>query len=78
MSQDRKSIDLLRYAVRLFDNCNETFNQKYSDQELLKIATAHQKTEWDYYPDQWAPRQLQELLNLGKDPKFDDNGNPSY
>jgi hypothetical protein len=71
-------IELLRYAVRLFSRCNETFNQQFDEQTLLKIAATHKACEWDFYPDQWTDRQLSDLFHDGKIPEWDKNEQPKY
>ena len=60
--KNRKGIELLRYAVHLFSSTNEDFNQRFNEDELLKIADAVQKCEWDIYPDQWSEKQVQDYL----------------
>lgn len=68
---NRKGIELLRYAVHMLDRCNETFNQRFNRAEdLLKIADACQKSEWDFYPDQWDEQQIQECLLFGHTPQW--------
>lgn len=68
---DRKGIDLLRYAVRLLDDCNETFNQRWSASQLIRIAEAMQKCEWDFFPHQWTERQKQECVQFGITPQWE-------
>lgn len=65
----KTGIELVRYAARLFDYCNETFNQQYSAEELLKIADACQKSEYDFLPDTWEDRQIKEAI-AGKVPRW--------
>lgn len=71
MTQQRKlfGIDELRRAVRLFSNCNETFNQQYSAAELLLLADACVRSGWDFTPDEWDERQISEAL-LGTAPDW--------
>lgn len=73
----RKGIDLLRYAAHLFDQCNETSNQRQSAEELLRIADACQRSEWDYYPDQWTLRQTKEAIR-GIVPDWKEERVPNY
>jgi hypothetical protein len=61
-------IDEIRGARNVFACCNETFNQRYSAEELLKIyrfMTQHK--ELSDTPDEWDNRHLAWAL-LGKDP----------
>lgn len=68
-------IDGLRNMVKQFNYCNETFLQKYSIQELIKIGKALSKIEWDYLPDQWTEKQINDALN-DRVPQWDSEGNP--
>lgn len=62
-------IDELRRAVRLFDACHETVNQRFTAEELLLLARACRASAWNMCPDQWTERQLQEALR-GKVPDW--------
>jgi len=64
MTTTRKlyGIDELRRAVNIFSHCNETFNQSYSAAELLCLADAQMRSGWDFCPDEWNERQVQEAL----------------
>lgn len=73
-----EGIELVRYAKRLFSDCNETFNQKYTADQLLKIADACSQSRWDIYPDEWEERQIQEAL-CGIIPDWEEDGEtPKY
>jgi hypothetical protein len=63
-------IDQLRFAVRLFDNCNETFNQQFTAEELLTLWRMYRECGWDIPPDDWAPRQIREALEKNIVPQF--------
>lgn len=68
---NRTGIDLLRYAEHMLSHCNESFNQRFNNAaDLLKIADACQKSEWDFFPDQWDERQIQECLIFGRTPQW--------
>lgn len=71
MKDNRKwdGIDQLRTAVRLFANCNESFNQQFTAEELLTLWRAYRDCGWDIAPDAWTPRQVREAL-AGKVPKW--------
>lgn len=76
--EDESGIELLRRVVHLFDTCNETFNYRWTPEELLKLAKACWASEWDFYPDQYTERQLYEALTYGRPPKWDDKEKPVY
>lgn len=61
----------LRYAVRLFDSCNESFNDAFTEHELLQLSQMFCVCGWDIPPDAWTERQLEEAL-AGIAPKWDD------
>lgn len=63
-------IDLLRISVNLFNNCNETFNQKFTMEELCKITKAHLNSKWDIYPDEWSEEQIKAALENGTSPDW--------
>jgi hypothetical protein len=69
-------IEVLRRAVAMFNDCDETFNQQYTTEDLLKIAVCQLKSEYDYYPDQWTKKQLRDAIHLGKAPRWDDKEQP--
>jgi hypothetical protein len=68
-------IDTLRKAVNVFNNCNESFNDAWTAEQLLAIYRAYQKCGWDITPDQWEPWQVQDALQ-GKAPIWDANERP--
>lgn len=75
---NRTGIELVRYAAHMLDHCNESFNQRFNRAEdLLKIADACQKSEWDFYPDDWTERQLQECIQFGIIPKWKEETTPN-
>lgn len=78
MRKPLEGIEFLRYAVRLFDSCKESFMEKAHADDLLKIAKAHHASEYDYYPDLWSQRQVDECLEHGKVPRWDRNEKPIY
>lgn len=69
---NRKSIDFLRYAVNLFSNCNESFNQEHTAEELLKIADCMQRSEYDILPDRWTHAQLYQAIDFGEVPNWEE------
>ncbi len=71
-------IELLRYAVRLFNNGNETFALTFDEDKLLKIAQGYRACDWDVHPDRWEERQISDLLVYDKIPQWDENEQPIY
>lgn len=78
MPDETYGIDDLRYAVNLFNQCNETFLQRWPADDLLKIAIAHRASGWDIYPDQWTARQLREATTLRRPPQWSPDEEPIY
>lgn len=70
-------IELLRKVVNFFNHCNETFNYRWTPEELVKLAQACWKSEWDIFPDEWTERQLYEALN-GRAPQWEIQGRPHH
>lgn len=74
---NREGIELIRYAVHLLDRTNESLNQRFTAEQLLRLATACQKSEWDFYPDDWTERQLQECIQFGITPQWKEETTPN-
>ena len=63
----------MRAALALFDQCNETFNDGIeSEAHAIAIYRACCAADWDYYPDQWTPRQVREAIR-GRAPTWTQN-----
>lgn len=75
MSGAEFGIDELRAARNIFSYCNETFNQRFTTEELLAIAKAHRAAAWDFLPDTWTDQQIAEALR-GIVPEWDENERP--
>lgn len=75
MSGPQFGIDELRRAAAIFSHCNETFNQRFSVEELLTIARAHVAAKWDFLPDAWHEQQIAEAL-CGIAPEWDESERP--
>lgn len=71
----REGIEHLRYAVRLFDACRESWVQRFTEVQLIAIAHAMAGSEWDIYPDAWTEKQVVGALR-GVVPQFNDDGTP--
>ena len=57
-----KAIEMLRQLVKYFDGQNETFNQRWTVEELVKLDTAADACAWTYDLDQWPEEAIQEAL----------------
>jgi hypothetical protein len=68
--------DELRKAARLIGMCRESFNQRFTAEELLKLARACWASEWDFTPDQWTEEQVQAALK-GEVPRWNDDESPA-
>lgn len=69
MKEPRKGMELVRYAVRLLNGCQETFNDSLTAEDAIKIADAMQRCAWDITPDRWEPKQVRQAL-AGIVPEF--------
>ena len=74
---NRTGIELVRYTVTLLDQCNESLAQRFTAEQLLRIADCTQKSEWDFYPDDWEERQLQECIQSGTVPRWKEETTPN-
>lgn len=70
---ERKGISLLRYAAHMLDRNNEGINQRFTAEELLRIASACERSGWDFMPDEWTARQLEEAATKGTVPQWIEN-----
>jgi hypothetical protein len=55
-------IEELRRMVNLFNNTTESFNQRYTVEQLVLIYRAYQRSEWDITPDYWTPKEVKLAL----------------
>lgn len=63
-------IDQLRHAVHVLDSCRESFNQRYTVAELVRLVNCMMASGWDFSPDQWEQEQLTDALRYGIAPAF--------
>lgn len=57
-----EGIENLRRAVKMFNACNESFNQRFGAHGLINIYEALLRSEWDIYPDRWTPKEINDAL----------------
>lgn len=70
-TKNKYGIELIRYVNRLFDNCNETFNQRFTAKQLVKLAEMCSKSDWDILPDKWEENQIIDALLCNKVPNWE-------
>lgn len=75
--KETPAIDHIRLMEQNFGDCSESFNQRFSLEQLFAIHKAWMLSEWDVYPERWTVRQIREALK-GKPPRWDDDGKPVY
>jgi hypothetical protein len=83
MATPKTGIDQLRSAVKLFDQCRESFNASYQNpftlDQLVKIYKVHcaqcdltiNPGAIDIYPDDWSAKQVQNALDYGAIPEWE-------
>jgi hypothetical protein len=76
MSHQRTGAEELRRIVRAMNDTRESFNDRFSAEELVAIYRAMFASGWDYYPDQWSEEQVQAALR-GIAPSWDDAEQPT-
>jgi hypothetical protein len=62
----------------MFDECNESFNQRWNIADLIQLYRMHVSSNWDFLPDTWTERQITEALDENKAPDWDDKEQPVY
>ena len=75
--KEKPAIEHLRLIVQNFDSLNETFNQRFSFDQIIAIHKAWMLSEWDINADRWAARQIREAIR-GIPPRWDENEEPVY
>ncbi len=69
--------DELRLIVQNVNTTRDGFNDNYTTEQLIQIYRMQLASEWNFYPDQWTPRQVREAL-AGKPPQWDAEEKPMY
>lgn len=67
----------LRAVVNVLNACVESFNDRYTAEELLTIVRMLRAAEWDILPDRWTRRQVKRALR-GIVPTWSRNQRPTY
>lgn len=75
---ENTGIEKLRLLVSNANYCNESFNEQFTIEELIKIHRALALCAWDILPDSWTERQIREALELGRVPTWDEQERPTY
>jgi hypothetical protein len=78
MPHDRTGIEELRHLVEIFNACNETFNDPFTAEELIRLYRVHLASGWDFYPDQWDERQVRDAIDHGIAPRWDKRERPIH
>lgn len=73
----RSGATLLRLIVRNLGDCRESFLDRFTAIELVKIGLCHLACGWDKPPDQWEEKQVEQALR-GKVPRWDSDYKPIY
>jgi hypothetical protein len=63
-------VDQLRLAVSILNANDESVNQRFTAEELLRIVEASLASGWDIMPDQWSRKQLEAAAKNGTVPTF--------
>ncbi len=76
-SSPRTGAEELRLLVSNLDYTSESFNDRWTLEQLVQLHRMLQASEWDILPDVWTERQVDEAL-AGIPPSWDDDENPVY
>jgi len=55
-------VELVRAIADMSRWVSEDFWSGMSVEQVIAIGRAHRDSEWDFLPDQWSPRQVEEAL----------------
>ena len=67
------TVEELRRAVRIIDMMRESFNEKYTAQELVRLMVVCWSGDWDVLPDDWTAQQCGDALAFGSVPRFEES-----
>jgi hypothetical protein len=62
-------------ATRALNGCRESFLDRFTALQLLKLHEMWVASEWDIRPDEWSAVQVRRALR-GKVPTWNDDGSP--
>ena len=65
-------VEKLRRMLNVFSTCNETFNTRWSVEQLESLYDAYMNCGWDITPDRWSEQQLRDVF-AGVVPVFGDD-----
>jgi len=55
-------VELIRAIADMSRWTSEDFWAGKTAEQVIAIGRAHRASEWDFLPDQWSPRQVEEAL----------------
>jgi len=67
----------LRLIASVINNVTENFSDKFTLEQLIRLAFMAILSEYDFLPDQWTDRQVRDALQ-GYPPRWDDDEKPVY
>lgn len=68
----RSPVEVLRRVVDMCDRSPESFNQRFTIAELVRLWQVSYLCEWDIDPYQWSEEQIADALGDGIIPTFDE------
>ena len=71
-NRDLTAPEELRATVNLINNCRESFAESFTVDGLLALGRAYRACDWDITPDNWDPQQVDEAINSGYVPEWND------
>lgn len=66
------AVEVLRFVTRMCDRSPETFNQRFTIAELVRLWQVSYMCDWDIDPYQWSEEQIADALGDGIIPTFDE------
>lgn len=74
---DMTAIERIRHLANVSGDVRESLWDDLTRDQIFAIFDAWMASGWDFYPDQWTERQLQDAL-AGIVPQWDNNEEPIY
>ena len=68
----RSPVEVLRRVAAMCDRSPETFNQRFTIAELVRLWQVSYLCDWDLDPYQWSEEQIADALGDGIIPTFDE------
>ena len=66
------AVECLRFVTHMCNRMPDSFNQRFTIAELVRLWQVSYLCEWDYDPHEWSEDQIADALGDGIIPTFDE------